>query len=71
MDSYAMAIAREVARLHQEDVSPNIVEEYAKGSVLYAQLVSIESKLDKAHKQQMMFVDAITRLVEVLEKKDE
>lgn len=33
--------------------------------------MDIESKLDLAHKQQMIFVDAMTRLVEVLEKKDE
>lgn len=32
---------------------------------------AIEGKLDKADKQLMIFVDLITRLVEVLEKKDE
>ena len=72
MDRYMMALTREVHRLQNDcEVSVETAERYAPPILLYDRIVSVESKLDKLHKQQMIFVDLLARLLEVLEKEDD
>ena len=47
MDSYMMALTREIHRLLKDGVAQEAARQYAPSIVLYDRLVSIESKLDK------------------------